>query len=102
MISQSAAPWVAISLAAAVTYALRSGGLLLSEKLPRTGRFRTFLDALPGTLLVSLVAPPLATSGPMGMAAGLVVAAIAFRTGNTLAAMVVGTGLVAGLRFLGG
>lgn len=102
MISRTAAPWVAIALASVVTYALRSGGLLLSEKLPRTGRVRIFLDALPGTLLVALVAPPLVGAGPVGMVAGAVVVALAVKTGNTFVAMGVGTALVAVLRAMGG
>ena len=43
--------WLAIGLAAVATYGLRAGGLLLAERLPKTGRLRRGMDALPGALL---------------------------------------------------
>ena len=52
-----------IGLAAAVTYLLRFGGLMLANKLPRSGRCRRFMDALPGTLLLSLIAPGIVSAG---------------------------------------
>ena len=48
---------LAIAGAALVTYSLRLGGLLLSEHLPRSGRFKRFMETLPGTIMVALVAP---------------------------------------------
>ncbi len=38
--------WLTIFGAAGVTYSLRIGGLLLAERLPMTGRFKRFMDAL--------------------------------------------------------
>ena len=102
LISQDLAPWVAIALAAAVTYALRAGGLFVSQWLPRTGPMRRFLDALPGTLLLSLVAPGLASAGLSGLVAGGAVVGVTVKTGNAFIAMVVGTAIVAGFRALGG
>lgn len=99
MISESAAPWIAILLAAAVTYSLRISGLLLSEKLPRTGPVRRFLDALPATLLLSLVAPALVRSGTVGFLAATVVVGVTRKTENAFIAMLAGTFIVAGLRF---
>ncbi|MBL0715786.1 MAG: AzlD domain-containing protein [Desulfosarcina sp.] len=52
-----------IAGAALVTYGLRLGGLLLSEKLPRSGAFKIFLEALPGTILISLVIPAIVAAG---------------------------------------
>ncbi len=46
-----------ILLASAITYALRLGGLLLADRLPKSGPARRFLDCLPGTILVSLTVP---------------------------------------------
>lgn len=40
-----------ILLAALVTYGLRLGGLLLSERLPKAPAFKRFMDALPGAVL---------------------------------------------------
>lgn len=90
--------YFAIGAAALATYALRLGGLLLSSRLPQGGRFRAFMDALPGTLLVSLVAPSLLASGPSGVVAGCCTAAVAYKTKNVFLAMIVGMGVVAATR----
>ena len=84
-----------IALAAAVTYALRIGGLLLSERLPTTGRFKVFMDALPGTILLSLIAPGIAASGVSGGVAALCTALCSYKTGNVFLSMLVGMGMVA-------
>ncbi len=66
--------FLTIICSALVTYGLRIGGLLLSERLPSTGRFKAFMDALPGTLLLSLIAPGIAASGIWGGVAALATA----------------------------
>lgn len=88
----------AIMAAALVTYGLRIGGLLLAERLPATGRFKVFMDALPGTLLLSLIAPGIASSGLLGAAAAAATALCTHRTGNIFLSMAVGVGIVAGGR----
>ena len=85
-----------------VTYALRLGGLLLSSKLPDKGRFRVFMDALPGTLLVSLVAPGILAAGAWGMAAAACTAAVALKSRNVFLAMLIGMAIVAAGRHLAG
>jgi len=92
---------LAIAGAALVTYAFRFGGLLLSERLPNTGNFKNFMDALPGTILVALVAPGIAATGVWGCTAALVTALLAWRTGNIFVAMLSGMLIVAGARYLG-
>ena len=62
-IDSDMALWQAVAGAALVTYGLRVGGRLLAEKLPRTGTFKTFLEALPGTILISLVMPGIMAAG---------------------------------------
>ncbi len=93
-------PWIAIACAAAVTYSLRLGGLLLAGGLPDTGRFRRFMDALPGAILLSLVVPGMMSAGPVGCLAAGVTALLARRTGNLLVAIIVGTAMVAAARQL--
>ena len=85
---------VAILLAAAATYSLRLGGLLLASRMPKTGRFRRGMDALPGALLFSLVLPPIVSEGVWGVVAAALTALIAFRTRNTLLAMIAGMAVI--------
>ena len=81
---------IAVGLAAAVTYALRLGGLLLAARFPKGGRFRQGMDALPGALLFSLVVPSIISEGIWGVLAAALTAIVVLRTRNTLAAMLCG------------
>jgi len=92
--SQENAFWV-IALASAATYMLRVGGLLLAGWLPEGGRVGRALKALPGTILISLVAPAFFADGVIGFAGGAVVIAIAFKSKNIFAAMAAGMLVVA-------
>ncbi len=87
--------FITIICAALVTYGLRLGGLLLSERLPSTGRFKVFMDALPGTLLLALIAPGILAAGLWGTIAALCTAAITHKTGNVFLSMIVGVAIVA-------
>lgn len=73
-----------------VTYGLRLGGLLLSERLPRAPAFRAFMEALPGTILLALVAPGILAAGPWGCIAALATVLTALQTRQTLLAMLAG------------
>ena len=86
---------MAIGGAAAATYGLRLGGLLLADHLPQSGAFRRLMDALPGCILVALVAPGILAAGPWGIAAAGVTAICAARTGSTFLAMAVGMAIIA-------
>lgn len=92
---------VTIAAAALVTYGLRISGLLLAGRLPQTGRFKVFLDALPGTILLSLVVPGILAEGVWGGVAALATGLITRLTGNLFFAMLVGVGLIAVRRQLG-
>lgn len=81
---------IAVALAAAVTYSLRLGGLLLASRFPRSGRFRRGMDALPGALLFSLVLPSIVAEGAWGLMAAALTGIVVIRTRNTLAAMLCG------------
>ena len=85
---------MAVLGAAVVTYLLRIGGLLVSERLPRNGPFRRFMDALPGTILLSLIAPGIMQAGPWGWIAAASTAACAYRTGNVLLSMLAGMAIM--------
>ncbi len=84
-----------IGLTAIVTYSLRLGGLLLAAKLPQAGRFKQFMDALPGTVLVALVAPGILNSGVWGGIAAFCTGLCAYKTKNMFLAMLVGVVIVA-------
>ena len=48
---------LAILAMALATYATRIGGMLLGGYLPKTGRVRQALDALPAAVLTAVIAP---------------------------------------------
>lgn len=87
--------YLAIGAAALVTYSLRLGGLLLAGRLPKTGRFKKFMDALPGTILLSLIVPAAVSAGPWGWVATLCTALCSLRTGNVFLSMMIGVAIVA-------
>lgn len=81
---------LAILAASLITYCFRLGGLLLADRLPQTGPLRSFLDALPGTILVSLVVPSAANAGWHGLIGIVACLAIYGKTKNLLATMFAG------------
>lgn len=87
--------WVAILAAAFITYFLRFSGLLLAGRMPETGRFKTFMGALPGTILLSLVIPPAIAGGGWSWVATACTAIVSWRTGNVFLAMIIGVAIVA-------
>jgi uncharacterized membrane protein len=93
--------WLTIGAAALVTYGLRISGLLLAGRLPKTGRFRTFMDALPGTILLSLIVPAAVAAGPVGWLATVITGLCSIKTGNVFISMLVGVAIVAIGRGLG-
>lgn len=90
-----------IAAAALVTYSLRTGGLLLAGRLPKTGKFKRFMDALPGTILLSLIAPAALTGGVWSWFATACTALCSLKTGNVFLSMVVGVSMVAVSRWFG-
>jgi uncharacterized membrane protein len=92
---------MAVIGAAAATYGLRLGGLLLSERLPQNGGFRRFMEALPGTILLSLVAPGILAAGSWGAVAAASTALCTWKTRNVFLSMIIGVAIVAAARRLG-
>lgn len=91
---------MAIAGAALSTYGLRLGGLLLAERLPNNGIFKRFMETLPGTILLALVAPGIFSAGILGADAAMATALCALKTKNLLLAMIVGMAIVATGRLL--
>lgn len=69
----------------AVTFGIRAGGLLLADRLPRTGFVASWMKHLPGAVLASLVAPSLFSNDPAGT---LGVGGLSLRPAETLAAAI--------------
>ena len=93
--------YLVIAAAALVTYGLRLGGLLLASRLPKTGRFKRFMDALPGTILLSLIVPAALNGGVWSWAATGATALCSLKTGNVFLSMVLGVVIIATSRYLG-
>lgn len=89
---------VAIVLMALATYATRAGGLWLADRFELSERAGTWLDAIPGAILVSLVAPTVLTSGPAEAIAAVAVVVVAWRSGSLPLAMATGVVAVVLLR----
>ena len=77
------------------TYLLRFGGLLLADWLPSKGRFKLFIDALPGTILISLVAPDTLSAGLWGCIAAVCTAVLTLKTKNVFLTMSCGMLIIA-------
>lgn len=92
--------WV-IAGAAMVTYGLRFGGLLLAGRLPKTGRFKRFMDALPGTILLSLIVPAAIAGGGWSWFATVCTGLCSLKTGNVFLSMMIGVVIIAFSRYLG-
>jgi uncharacterized membrane protein len=92
---------LAIVAASIITYIFRFGGLLLADRLPQSGPLRSFLDTLPGTILVSLVVPSAANAGWHGFVGVGTCLAIYFKTKNLLLTMFGGVLTVYLLRLVG-
>ena len=87
---------------ALVTYATRIGGLWLLRLLPDSPRLQVWLRAIPGAVLVAIVAPTVLSGSPANLAAAAATVAIARLSGNTLLALIGGVACAAALRALGG
>ena len=75
---------------ALVTFAIKAGGLLLANRLPREGFAAAWLRHIPGAVLASLVAPAILTGGAAEAIAAAATALVYMLTRNLLAAMAAG------------
>lgn len=79
---------------AAVTYATKAGGLWLMGQVEVSDRVEAWLNALPGAIVVSIIAPTIVNGGPVEWTAGAVVLLVAWKLGSIIASMAIGVGLV--------
>ena len=85
---------------ALVTYATRASGLWLMGRVRPSPRVEKWLRHIPGTVLISIVAPIVAASGPAELLAVLATVVVGVRTGNVLLTMLIGVGVVWAVRNL--
>lgn len=69
---------IAILAMTIATYATRISGLVVGRYLPRDGRIKHALDALPPAMLTAVIAPGV-LSGPAEMIAGTITLLMALR-----------------------
>lgn len=75
---------------AAVTFAIRAGGLLLANRLPSTGFVASWMKHVPGAVLAALVAPAILAGGAAEAIAAAVTALVYLVSRNLFAAMLSG------------
>ena len=81
---------IAIVGMALVTIAIKAGGLLLADRLPREGFGAAWLRHIPGAVLAALVAPALVTGSPAEIIAAIATGGVFILTRNLFAAMAAG------------
>ena len=84
----------------AVTYATRIGGFWLLGRVTPTKRVAAWMRAIPGAVLVSLIATALLAAGVVGFIAAAVTVLIAVWTRRMLPALVAGVVIVAVARLV--
>ncbi len=92
-----------ILLMAFTIYATRAMGFWLASRLSLSGRAETWMNHVPGSILVSIVAPTVLAGGLAEALAAVAVVLVAVRTGSLPLAMGAGVASVLVLRiFLSG
>ncbi|MCT4609454.1 MAG: AzlD domain-containing protein [Pelagimonas sp.] len=92
--------WLTVLGLGAASFAIRLGGFLLALRLPQAGAWARGMEALPGCLIMALVALMMLKGGAIEWGAGLVVFLVAAKTRNLPISMLVGMALVAALRLV--
>lgn len=99
MFAELSPPTVAVVLGMAVlTYVTKAGGLFVLSRVDLSETSRAGLEALPGGIIVAILAPTLLRGGPPEWLAGALVVVVASRTDSVLLALGVGVGSVLLLR----
>ncbi len=91
--------WLLIGGLAIGTFTIRLAGLLLGQRLPTHGPWARGLRALPGCLIVSLVAALLLNGGLLEWVAGGLAALTAALTRSLPITMLMGIAFVAAARY---
>lgn len=84
----------------AITALTRVGGYWLSGRITISARVEAALNLIPGTILTALIAPSIVNEGVNGVVASGVAVIFMRKTGNLIAALIAGLGLLILLRNL--
>lgn len=95
-------PTVALTIAgmAGVTYLTRVGGIWVMNRMTIGPRLAAWLKALPGTILISIVAPAVIGAGVAEGISGAITTVVAWRSRSIVVAMAVGVASVWCLRMV--
>jgi len=88
----------AIAAMALATYLTRIGGYWLVRRFKLSGRLRAGLEAVPGAILIALIAPAAFATGIAESAAAAVALGVAMLRWPMLVAIVASAAMAAGLR----
>ena len=94
----TSSPWVPLGALALITFSLRLSGALLGRRIPTHGAWARGMRALPGCLIVALVAVSLVSGGVREWVAALVSALVALATRNLPLTMAAGIAAIWALR----
>lgn len=83
---------------AIITYGTRAGGFWLMGHIDVSKRGRIWLQALPGAIVISIIAPEIASGSVPEWVAAIAALVVAIRTDNILLAILAGIGTVYVLR----
>jgi uncharacterized membrane protein len=93
--------WFVILALTVGTFAIRLSGIFVGQMIPQQGPLASGLRALPGCLIISLVAVSLLSGGPNEWGAGLVALVVAVATRNLPITMASGIAAIWLLRHFG-
>ena len=101
MTDTSMTAFTAIALMAAVTYLTRVSGFLIASRISALPPgVQRFLDYLPGTIIISIIAPQIVSGGWLTWSAALLCLGLALATRNLVAVMAAGVVYVSVIRWI--
>ena len=92
--------WLTILGLAGASFVIRLGGYVLAMRLPQSGGWARGMEALPGCMIVALVAVMMLNGSRVEWIAGAIVLGFAAKTRSLPISMLVGMACVATLRAL--
>jgi uncharacterized membrane protein len=90
--------WLVIIWVAAITLGIRLGGVIVGRRIPQQGVWARALNALPGCLIVSLVAVMVLSGGPQEWLAAAIALAVALVTKSLPVTMIAGIAAIWAIR----